>query len=157
MPLFLERHLLGERTQRRILGAGVHLGEELVRAALGVERDGERVARREQAEHQLARHRLRRARVEPGVLARPELGHRDARGPRLQGVEVLGLVHGERAEQRRDVVVAHVGHELRQLGVALGGLALDGDGVRVELGRRADRGARHGAMQILCTAPRRPA
>ena len=73
-------------------GGLVHVAEEFLRAFLGVERDGERVARRHQSGDEVARGRFRRARVTPLVGAGGERGQGDAVGAAAEGFQVLDLV-----------------------------------------------------------------
>src|SRR3954470_16300099 len=60
-------HLAGERAQSRVRARPVNVFEEDLRALLGVQRDGERLARRHQPVEELARPRFRRAVIEPLV------------------------------------------------------------------------------------------
>src|SRR6185295_18403418 len=68
-----------------------------------------------------------------------ESRERDAGRAPLERREVSGFQAGQPCEHRGHRLVAQVVHALRKFGVAFRRLALDGDGVGIELCRAADR------------------
>src|SRR5919198_2523846 len=135
----LRRHLARERTQRGIEARPVDVLEERLRALLGAQRNGERLPRGYQPVDELARRGFGSARIEPLIGVSADLRQGDAARTTLERLEMLGLLARQQVEETRQVFASLVCHALGELAVALGRLALDGDGVRVELGRRFDQ------------------
>ena len=136
---FLSRHLARKVARRPVFGRQQDALEERLRPRLGAERDGKRVVRRHEAEDELARRRLRGPGIQPAVIVGLQRRQPEAVGLALERDEVLGLQARQRRKHCRHGFISEVIHALRELGVALGRLALDRDCVGVKLRGGADR------------------